>query len=369
MRLALVIYGALDVRSGGNYYDQRLVARLRSSGHDVEEISLPPAAWGRSFLRGLRSDSLVSRLSGDWDLLLEDELTHPSLWRVNRRLRELSEVPNVSIVHHLRSSERHPRALLWLYRVVERAYLRTVEAFLFNSSNTRRQVESLLGHPVVGLVAHPGGDRLGEPAPSNTTLRPGEPLRLVFVGNLIRRKNLEVVLRAMAHGRFPSTLEVLGETQTDSRYVEQLRRIAGELGLEERVHFRGSVGDRELVEHLGCADVLVAPSSWEGFGIVYLEGMAFGLPAIASRAGAAHEVIDDGVTGFLVEPDDVETISRLLDRLAGDRELLERMSVAARREFLRRPGWDETMESVEAWLVEHVEQGPSRARKRARSAA
>jgi len=331
MHFALCLYGSLEVRSGGNLYDRKLVSRLRAGGHRVDEISLRGGGWGGCLARGLRSGPLLPVLSGDWDLLLQDELAHPTLFRVNRRLRRRGAYPIVAIVHHLRSSERHPAVLRWLYRAVEKAYLRSVDAFLFNSTNTREQVEVLVGNRTPGLVAHPGGDRLVVPPRTEAVSRPEQPLRLVFVGNLIERKNLEAVLRAMARARLHSTLEVIGSTSSDPRYVRGLRRMVAELGLESRVHFAGPLEDEELGRRLAEAHVLVAPSSWEGFGIVYLEGMAFGLPAIASRAGAAQEVVTEGETGFLVEPDDVDTLVSRLDRMAGDRELLERMSAAARR--------------------------------------
>ena len=88
--------------------------------------------------------------------------------------------------------------------------------------------------------------------------------------------------------------------------------------------------------------MLVVPSSYEGFGIVYLEGMAFGLPAIGTTAGAASEIITDGENGFLIPPDDSETLSERLSMLANDRELLARMSVKALERYRQQPTWDET---------------------------
>ena len=76
-------------------------------------------------------------------------------------------------------------------------------------------------------------------------------------------------------------------------------------GLQSTVHFHGPLDNEELIAKYKSAHVLVVPSSYEGFGIVYLEGMAFGLPAIGTTAGAASEIISDGETGFLIPPDDV----------------------------------------------------------------
>ena len=88
------------------------------------------------------------------------------------------------------------------------------------------------------------------------------------------------------------------------------------------------------------------PSSYEGFGIVYLEGMQFGLPAIAGTAGAAKEIITHGHNGFLVPPGNPEALAHHIELLIRDRELLLKMSLAAHQsrrgpphlERQRRPG-------------------------------
>jgi glycosyltransferase involved in cell wall biosynthesis len=92
----------------------------------------------------------------------------------------------------------------------------------------------------------------------------------------------------------------------------------------------------------------VVPSSYEGFGIVYLEGMAFGLPAIAGRGGAAHEIITDGVNGFLVE--DAAALRQHLHTLHHNREQLTQMSEAAQSRFAAHPTWTASMTQIRDFL-------------------
>ena len=140
MHIGLIIFGSLDTISGGYLYDRKLVEHLRAFGDEVEIISLPWSGYGRhlsfNFSRGL-----LNRLkSANFDLLLQDELNHPSLLWLNGRLRPTISYPIISIVHHLRSSEVHPPRLLPLYRWVERRYLRSVDGFVCNSQTTKRTV-------------------------------------------------------------------------------------------------------------------------------------------------------------------------------------------------------------------------------------
>ena len=104
MRIGLVIYGSLDTLSGGYLYDRMLVEHLRRQGDEVEIFSLPWRDYARHLTDNL-STGLLRRLQGSrLDVLLQDELNHPSLFWLNRRLHV--NYPIVSIVHHLRSSEK-----------------------------------------------------------------------------------------------------------------------------------------------------------------------------------------------------------------------------------------------------------------------
>ena len=115
----------------------------------------------------------------------------------------------VGVVHHLRSSEQHPRWLLPLYRAVERCYLRTLDGFVFNSQTTRQAAAALRGErtPFSSVIAYPAADHL--PVPDEDTAqqliraRQGEtgPLRVLFVGNLIARKGLHHLIAALSRCR------------------------------------------------------------------------------------------------------------------------------------------------------------------------
>jgi glycosyltransferase involved in cell wall biosynthesis len=186
--------------------------------------------------------------------------------------------------------------------------------------------------------------------------RANEPgaLRFVFVGNLIPRKGLHTLLDALA--RLPSNmwqLAVVGNPNIDLEYTRVIRKKILELRLMN-VQLVGTLPDAELANVLAHSHVMVVPSQYEGFGIVYLEGMNFGLPAIATTAGGASEIVCNGKNGFLVPPDDIGVLATRLDHLLRDRNLLARMSLAARRRFLDHPTWDESMTRIRQNLKEMI---------------
>lgn len=354
MHVGLVIYGDLETVSGGYIYDRKLVEYLRSQGDQVEIISLPWRNYGLHLTDNL-SLALYQRLRRiSLDVLLQDELNHPSLFWLNGWLRSRVPYPVITIVHHLRCSEARPAWQNRLYRWVEQRYLLRLDGFIFNSQTTRRSVERLAGAARPSIVAYPAGDRLNPGVPpdqiAGRARQPG-PLRILFIGNLIPRKGLHTLLAGLS--RLPPAtwhLDVVGRLDLDPAYTRSIRRQISQPGLRGQVSLSGPLPDAQLARRLAQSHLLCVPSSYEGYGIVYVEGMGFGLPAIASTAGAASEIITHGQDGFLVAPGDGVALASHVESLIRDRERLVRMGLAAYQRYRHHPTWAETAGQIRQFL-------------------
>lgn len=364
MRLGLVIYGSLDTVSGGYLYDRMLAAHLRQCGDEVDIISVPWRSYGQHLADNFSSTLLRRLRDGRYDVLLQDELNHPSLFILNRRLagatsRSPRPAPMVSIVHHLRSSESRPAFQNILYRFVERRYLSSVDGFIFNSRATKGAVERLAGNHRPSVVAYPAGDRFGPPLEPDRICKRATrlgPLKLLFVGNIIPRKGLLTLLDALAQISDGWELNVVGSLDFDRNYAEIIRRRAAEMRLVRfsKPDRSNMLTDSELAAELTESHVLVVPSSYEGFGIVYLEGMGFGLPAIATTAGAAGEIITHGRDGFLIDPNESAALAQYIQTLIEDRSLLLNMSLAARERYSQHPTWAQSAGQIRGFLQKIV---------------
>lgn len=354
MKLALLIYGSLDTLSGGYLYDRQLVAHLRRCGDSVEIVSLPWRSYPRHLADNVDDDLLRRLRALNVDLLLQDELNHPSLWWINQRLRGTVDYPLVGIMHHLRADEEHPRLWMPLYRWVERRFLRTLDAAIYNSESTRRAVAALAGQDIPGVVAVPAADHLHPPATADVAAllerrRQETPLRLLALGTVIPRKGIHHLLDTLA--RLPLegwTLDVVGSLTVDRGYVAQLRRRIATLGLTANVHLRGRLSDDDVVAALRRSHAL-ALLSFEGFGIAFLEAMSFGLPVIAARTGAAPDLIDEGVNGFLVDQSDLAAAAAKITLLT-DPARRTKMGQAARRRYEQHPTWTDSATRARAYL-------------------
>jgi len=349
MKIGFVIYGSLDTVSGGYLYDRKLVEYLRAQGDTVEIISLP---W-RNYAAHL-TDNFRFKLPPNLDILIQDELNHPSLIGANWGTHPY---PIISLVHHLRCSELRPKWQNNFYRVIEKKYLQSVDGFIFNSNTTKGVVNGLMVNETPNIVAYPPTDRFGDAISENEIVERAKSndLRILFLGNVIFRKGLHILLEALVHmGRDSISsykLDVVGGLNSEPEYAKQLQRYIIDNHLSESVIFHGSLDNEPLIEMYKQAHVMVVPSSYEGFGIVYLEGMGFGLPAIGTTAGAASEIITHGEDGYLIEPDDTDALAKHLSELANNRELLTKLSLNAVKRYKVQSKWDETAKSIREFLL------------------
>ena len=348
MKIGLLIYGSLDTLSGGYLYDRKLVEYLRAQGDPVEIFPLP---W-RNYAAHL-TDNFHFWLPSDLDILIQDELNHPSLILANQRKHPY---PIISLVHHLRCSESRPKWQNAFYRVIEKKYLQSVDGFIFNSLTTQEVAHTLIGDGKPYMIAHPPTDRFGEAIPEQEIISRAKtnPLRILFLGNVIERKGLHTLLEAISHQPSAIRLDIVGSLSSEPVYAKQIQKYIETHNLSSFVFLQGPLDNEPLIEKLRQAHILVVPSSYEGYGIVYLEGMCFGLTVIGTTAGAAGEIISDGVNGFLIGPGDAVLLASRLKLLNKKREVLIRMSLAAQERYRLQPKWEQTASQIREFLLRQI---------------
>ncbi len=168
---------------------------------------------------------------------------------------------------------------------------------------------------------------------------------VVSVSRLVPRKGMDVTIKAvaaLADEGVDVTLAIAGGGRDEGR----LRELAERLGAP--VRFLGRVSDEDLPLVYGCGDVfaMLCRSRWggleqEGFGIVFLEAAATGVPQVAGRSGGSHEAVEHGETGFVVDdPTDVVAVADRIAQLVEDGELRRKMGEAARRRCVEQFSYD-----------------------------
>jgi glycosyltransferase involved in cell wall biosynthesis len=158
---------------------------------------------------------------------------------------------------------------------------------------------------------------------------PGEFL-VTTVGNIRKVKGHDVFIRAAATivKQFPkASFSIAGEI-LEPPYFAELKALVQELNLVNHVRFDGGVTN--LRQHLAAADIFVLPSRSEGFSNAIIEAMASSLPVVATDVGGNAEAVKDGMTGFLVPPEDPDALSAAILRLLSDPRQAKAMGSAGR---------------------------------------
>lgn len=173
---------------------------------------------------------------------------------------------------------------------------------------------------------------------------PGAPFELLFVGRLVERKGVHLLLDALAS--LPAerrvVLRVVGDGPERARLQEQAER----LGLGARVVFHGFVTQDELKARIAACDAFVLPAvvdakgDTEGLGVVLLEAMGYGKPTIASAAGGIVDIVRHGRNGFLVPPGDAPALASAISRMMDDPDEARRMGVHGRDDVRAGFSWD-----------------------------
>jgi phosphatidylinositol alpha-1,6-mannosyltransferase len=215
----------------------------------------------------------------------------------------------------------------WLYR---RIYQQS--RIICVSSYTERQVQAALPSTRTVVILN-GVDVTRFQQPGQPPVKRGPTV--LAVGQLKARKGYHLLAKAMRYVRetIPDAEAIFIGSDADSAYCDLLRAQLAADGLTEVVHILGRVPDETLLGWYHAADVFALPAlniegRFEGFGLVYLEASAAGLPVVGTRDCGAEDAIRDGETGFLVPQNDPQATAQVLIRLLQDADLRARMGTA-----------------------------------------
>ena len=343
--LTFVISADYERATGGWVYDQRLLEGLAHLGWRIHRVQLPAGFPNPSDEARAESAAAFARIA-DGALVMIDQLCLGVLPEVAQA--EAKRLRLVMIVHHPLALEnvRAPRESEALARS-EREALGHCTAIIATSHATAHTLATDYGvSPDRIIIAVPGIHR---PPPARGGQ--GRTLKLLSVGAVVPRKDHGALVSALAGLRhLPWHLTIVGNTARTPQHVARLRTRVAACGLSSRVTLTGELSPRALANLWRTADVYVATSRHEGYGMAVAEAFAHGVPVVTTRAGAVSQWI--GRRGAIVVPNgNTAQLKAALTRVLFQpalRASLRRGAIARRRAL---PTWEATAAAVHQRLV------------------
>jgi glycosyltransferase involved in cell wall biosynthesis len=330
--IAFVVPGRIDQLTGGYLYDRHVVEGLRARGRAVRVIELSQNA-----------DSTALEALADGTKTIVDGLAlakHATAIAAQaRRLRLFAFVHGPLALELGLPAPAAMRAV-----AIEAGLLSRVQGVLCPSRRTAAAIESY-GLCRERIAVIPPGTAKPSRAPR---WRRGPVRALLCVANLVPRKGHELLVRALARIRdLDWRLACVGSLVRDPPTARAVRRTIAATGLTDRIALVGERPPRRVASAYRQADAFVLPSFHEGYGMVYAEAMAYGLPVVATTAGAIPETVPAGA-GILVPPGDEASLARALRLLIAEPALAATLAKGSRAAGARLHDWRETTEAWEA---------------------
>ncbi len=273
--------------------------------------------------------------------------TGPALVAVAKKLR----IPSVITLHggdvYVNAAEGYDFPTRWYVRPVLEWTLRHASALTAISEDCKQHALNAGAYESSITVVMNGADlRRFSPVEAGTESNDFGTRMIFACRQLFPRKGIRFLIEAVAALR-PKYPDISLIIAGDGFERPTLEKLARDRGLADRTQFLGWMANKDLPKYFrGCA-VSVIPSLEEGFGIPAAEAMGCETPVVASDAGGLPEVVEDGVTGYVVPKGDSHALAEAIDRLLGDADLRSRMGKAGRVRALARFDWDRTVEQFD----------------------
>lgn len=328
------IPGDLNTPTGGYVYDRQVMAALPGCGVNVRHLALPDGFPFPAEAALAETGRLLAAAPVNAPLVIDGL----ALGALPPALLEKVSAPIIALLHHPLGletglSQQQSQDML----AVEKMALTFARQVIVTSQSTAETLAELGFAPPPSVTVAIPGTVLSQRAVGSADGR-----EIVSVGSVVPRKGYDVLVAALARLRDePWRCTIVGGLDRDPACADALRAQIAREGLADRIRLAGTLGAAEISALLSKADIFALPSRYEGYGIVFAEAMAHGLPILATRAPAIPGTVP-AQAGLLVEPDDVEAFTQALRLLMQDAELRKRLADGAWEHARTLPRWEDT---------------------------
>jgi glycosyltransferase involved in cell wall biosynthesis len=344
-QLVFAYPGDLATITGGYIYDRKLIEALQVGGWEVAELSLGAAFPGGDFATFGAAADLLSAVETGVPVIVDGLALGADPRLADAAARR---GPLIALVHHPLALETGLEAVeANRLRLSETQALRFADQIVVTSDPTAATlIEDYGVRPDRLSIAKPGNDR-----PPFARGSGGPKIVLLSVAAISPRKGFDVLVQALERIKdLPWRLDLVGNEAIDPPCAAALRHQISAAGLDGRIRHWGAMDQAALAARYDAADVFVLASRYEGYGMVYSEAIAHGLPVIGTTGGAIPSVVPKEA-GLLAEPGDVETLVEALRVMITDTLRRDGFAAGSRAAAAHLPSWAGAAQTMAAAIT------------------
>lgn len=325
MRILIIYPEYKEAITGGQIYDHYLIDRIISkSDHEVDFLTNDMLCSNSKYLYNIIYLQKFNHIR-KYDLVLTNSRLYSRLMLLFLGLRVFSKTKLVSIHHHFNFSGEEGLKK-WIHKIWELSFLKISYRTIIPSPYIKHLFQQILPYSKFFYI---------ELGIKKTLLHlpkiENNDNNLLFVGTIERRKGLDYLINALNilnQKNISFYCNIVGKIIEDDYYTELFSSIK-QFGLEEKVAFCGRVEDKQLSEYYNNASCFVFPSLLEGYGMVMLEAMSYGIPVVAFNNSAMPFTVKNEKNGLLVEDKNDKELANAISRIITNTTLKENLSKEA----------------------------------------
>ena len=274
--------------------------------------------------------------------IFQNILNRPEFLLANLLLTIIFRRKIILFIHEVHEVNHHPFIQRWYHSFINYLSFRISRLIVVNSHYTRNWVWSFGDFKNKIFLMYPVVESLDVNSRGRKKSQNG-PVRILCVGNIRRNKGQMHLVQAMEYIKHDFEITFVGLVK-EKEYMDQLQEYILTKEISDKIRFTGFLTGQELSEKYEKADIFVSPTLKEGFGLAVLEAMSYGLAVIASNVGAIPEIIEDRLSGLLVELKNSESLAGAILEMLENPTFKERLQENAIKRCLQFKTIDEQFE-------------------------
>ena len=354
MKIHYISHSFFCPRTGGEKYNYLFINLIKELNLDLEIHTDKdiPNHYKRNYF--FYNYWYIQRLDNYKNsLIITDSYMHPRLFIFLKILRKKYPKTKIYSTHHhfnFLSEVNFFRKLIDMF--VEKSFLKTCDKVILPSPYIRDTFVKLLPHSCFEYI------ELGFNLPKEKKIRKTKKIHtvnLILVGTIYKRKGITLLIKALKYIRtMDFILNIIGSYDKNHKYYQKIIRLVKRYKLEDKVKFWGRLSDEELMGKYQSSDIFVFPSLYEGFGIVLVEAMSFGLPIIAFNNSAMTYIVKNGYNGILVPNKNTKKLSKAIQKLLQDDIMRAKLSSNSYEYSLHFRTYEDMVKSMKNFILNDI---------------